>query len=131
MNLFSVTFPVSDPGGDNKQLFLYKAPTDGHGGGVRLLEAYAVNGAATDAGTTFTFALHKYTNAGTPALSGTIAAAIGGTAAPWAAKVPKAFTVDSDTSFLDAGEWMVCQYGEVANGSPTLASVTCLFQVGK
>ena len=104
---------VPDPGGDNKQIFLYQAPTNAKGGGVRLHSASAVNGAATGAGTSFSFALHKYSNAGTPAVNGTIAPAIGGTAATiWAYAVPQAFVLDDDYTFLDAGEWLVLDYQE-------------------
>ena len=132
MDQFVVSTVIPDPGADNKQLFLYKAPSDALGGGVRLVQAYATNGAATNAGTSFSFALHKYSSAGTPAVNGTIAAAIGGTAAtPWGAGVPQAFTLSSTYSFLDAGEWLVLDYQEDNAGNPTNAVVTCIFQVGK
>lgn len=132
MNSFAISSVIPDPGGDNKQIFLYQAPTDGLGGGVRVVSASAVNGAATNAGTSFSFALHKYSNAGTPAVNGTIAAAIGGTAATvWAAKVPQAFTINSTYAFLDAGEWLVLDYQEDTAGNPTNAVVTVNLQVGK
>lgn len=131
MNLMQVTYNLGDPGADDKQLFAFKAPSDALGGGCRLLQAYAVNNAATAGGTTFTLQLIKYSNAGTPAANGTISAAIGGTADYWADSVPKAFTIDSDYSFFDAGEYLVIDYQEVAAGSPTAGSVMLLFQVGK
>lgn len=132
MNQFTVSSVIPDPAGDNKKLFLYKAPSDSLGGGVRVLSASAVNGAATNAGTSFSFALHKYSNAGTPAVNGTIAPAIGGTAATiWADAVPQAFVVDSDQAFLDAGEWLVLDYQEDTAGNPTNAVVTVHLQFGK
>ena len=125
-------FHVPDPGGDNKQLFVMKAPLDAQGGGLRIVDAYAVNGAAANAGTSFSLALHKYSNAGTPAVNGTIAAAIGGTAATvWADAVPQQFTIDSDYSFLDAGEWLVIDYQEDTAGNPTNCYVCVQYLVGK
>lgn len=117
MDIKVVTIPFPDPGGADT-LLVYKAPSANYGGGQRLLDAYFVNHAATG-GTTFTCALHKFSNAGTPAVNGTIAAAIGGTAAPWADSVPKQFTLDQDYAFLDAGEWVAVVYAEVNAGNPT------------
>jgi hypothetical protein len=131
MNLFPVTAIVPDPGGDNKQIFLYRAPTDALGGGVTVHSAVAVNGAATGAGTSFSFALHKYSAAGTPAVNGTVAAAIGGTAATiWGAGVPQEFVISS-SNFLDAGESLVLDYQEDAAGNPTNATVIVWLQMGK
>ena len=131
-DFIALSIPVADPGGDDKQLFVYKAPSDLIGGGVKVVQAYAVNGAATGAGTSFSFALHKYSNAGTPAVNGTIAAAIGGTAATiWADAVPQAFVLDDDYTFLDAGEWLVIDYQEDNASAPTNAVVNVLLEVGK
>ena len=128
----AISAVIPDPGADNKQIFLYQAPTDAKGGGVRLQSAVAVNGAATGAGTSFSFALHKYSNAGTPAVNGTIAPAIGGTAATiWADAVPQAFVLDDDYTFLDAGEWLVLDYQEDNASAPTNSVVTANLQMGK
>ena len=130
--IFAISSVIPDPGGDNKQIFLYQAPTDSLGGGVTVLSGAAVNGAATGAGTSFSFALHKYSSAGTPAVNGTVAAAIGGTAATiWAALVPQSFTIDTSVNFLDAGEWLVLDYQEDTAGNPTNATVTVQLQMGK
>lgn len=132
MNHFAITVPVPDPGADDKQIFLYQAPTDALGGGVRVLSATAVNGAATGAGTSFSYALHKYSSAGTPAVNGTIAPAIGGTAATiWADAVPQAFVVSETYAFLDAGEWLVLDYQEDNASAPTNSTVTVNFAMGK
>lgn len=130
-DVHTVTVALGDPGGDNKQLFALCAPPDALGGGLRLVNAYAVNGAATNSGTSFSLALHKYSNAGTPAVNGTIAAAIGGTASPWEAGVPKAFTLNSTYSFVDAGEWVVIQYNEQSAGNPTNGFVVLQYLMGK
>ena len=59
------SFQLGDPGGDNKQLLLFKAPSDALGGGITIVGGSAVNGGALTAGTVFTLALHKYSSAGT------------------------------------------------------------------
>jgi len=126
-----VTIPIVDPGADDKQLLVLKAPADATGGGITLVDAYAYNGAATGAGTTFTYQLLKYSNAGTPAVNGTISDVLGGTAAPWAAGVPKEFTLDTSYTFIDAGEWIVVDYQEVTNGNPTNSAVVLHYVMGK
>lgn len=124
-----VSFPIADPGGDNKQLFLFKAPEDAKGGGITIIDAEGLNTAATGVGTTFTYQLLKYSNAGTPALNGTISDILGGTAAPWAANVPKQFTISA--GFVDAGEWVVLDYQEITAGNPTLSWINIHYVMGK
>lgn len=128
-NINIVTVALGDPGGDNKQLFAFRAPSDALGGGITILAADVVNGANTGAGTSFGLALLKYSSAGTPALNGTIAVEIGGTASPFTASVPKAFTISS--GFVDAGEWVVAQYEEYTNGNPTNGFLTIHYVMGK
>jgi hypothetical protein len=131
MNLFISSFAIPDPGADNKQLYLWRAPTDSLGGGVRLLSAYATQATSMNAGTSFSYQLLKYSSAGTPAVNGTISSAIGGTAATvWTAGVPQAFTVSSSYNFFDAGEWLVVDYQEDTAGNPTGSYITCVFQMG-
>lgn len=131
IDVYQVTVALGDPAGDNKQLFALQAPSDAHGGGLTIVEAGIVNGAATGAGTSFGVALHKYSNAGTPVVNGTIAAAIGGTATPWAAGVPQTFTLDSSHVFVDAGEWVVLQYNEQSSGNPTNATAQIKYVMGR
>ena len=125
-----LSIPISDPEGADT-LLLFKAPTDSQGGGIRLLAAEAVNHAATGSGTSFSYALHKYSNAGTPAVNGTISDTIGGTASPWADSVPKSFTLDSDYTFIDAGEWVALSYVEQTNGAPTNGVISLKYVMGK
>lgn len=123
---------IPDPGADNKQLFIMQAPAFEKGGGVTLLEAVFVNGAATGAGTSFSLALHKYSNAGTPAVNGTIAPAIGGTAETiWADAVPQAFVLDNDHVFLDSGEWLVLDYQEDNAAEPTNGVLNFKYVMGR
>jgi len=133
-----LSYALGDPGGDNKQLFLLRAPSAAFGGGLTILSGEAVQGAAAAlsqgvGGTTFTLALHKYTNAGTPAVYGTIAAAIGGTAVGWGAGVPNAFTITTSgsTNYLSAGEWLVCQYNEINAGNPVNATICIRYILGR
>ena len=129
MNLMTVNVPIADPGADDKQLFIFRAPESY--GGCTLVQAEAVNKAATSGGTTFTYCLHKYTNAGTPAVSGTITDVLGGTADYWADGVPKEFTITAAQSFINAGEWIVLDYQEISSGNPTLSNVNLVLAVGK
>ena len=126
-----VSFHVPDMGADNKKMFAFQAPEDAEGGGITILGASVVNGAATGAGTSFGLALHKYSNAGTPAVNGTIAAEIGGTVDPWADGVPKDFTISSTYNFVDAGEWVVVQYEEYTAGNPTNCAMNIRYIMGK
>lgn len=120
---------VTDPGADDQQLFIGKAPTDANGGGITILDAYAVNSAAlAGAGTTFTFQLLTYSNAGTPAVSGTISNVIG-SATQWGADVPQQFTISD--AWVDGGEWIVCDYQELNAGNPTLAHVVVHYTMGR
>ena len=64
------------------------------------------------------------TNAGTPAVSGTIAAAVGGTAT---AGVPYAFTITDGG--VDGGEWVAAQENNI--GTPTRAHVTVSYTMGR
>src|SRR5574340_810167 len=132
MDVKILSIPIPDPGADNKQLFVLKAPLDAMGGGLRILDAYACEETPKGSGTSFSLALHKYSSAGTPAVNGTIAAAIGGTAATaWSSGVPQQFSIDSTYAFLDAGEWLVIDYQEDDSGSPTSCFVTIHYAMGK
>ena len=122
----NVRFP--DPGGDDT-MFVYRAPVNG--GGRRLIGASFVNFATTSGGTTFTLTLHKYSNAGTPAVNGTLSAALGGTADYWADGVPKDFTLTDAQCFLDAGEWLAVVYAEQSTGNPTNGLLNLEFGPGK
>lgn len=133
-----VTYALGDPGGDNKQLYLLRAPTSAQGGGITILggEAVQAGSAALShgvGGTTFTLALHKYTNATTPAVYGTVAAAVGGTAQGWGAGRPNEFTIDTSGTlrYLGPGEYLVAQYNEVNAGNPVLASIIVRYAMGK
>jgi hypothetical protein len=76
---------------------LWQAPTAGQGGGLSILSA-AVHGAVG----TITAQLMTLSDAGTPAINGTITAtAFGGTLA---VGVPKTATISD--AFVDAGEWV-------------------------
>ncbi len=113
--------------GDNVHGAILKAPLGGEGGGITILRAYAVNGAATDSGTSFSLALHNFGTAGT-AVEGTIAAAIGGTADPWVAAKPKEFTLSDP--IVGAGEWVYLDKQEDSSSDPTRACVVIEYLMG-
>lgn len=105
------------------------------GGAITLLEAYAVNHATTSGTATFTLALHKRDTSGT-AISGTVATAMGGTAASgysshWTDLKPKAFTLDTAYTTLDDGECLSVALAAVDGGSPTRAKVIVHYAQGK
>lgn len=111
-----VSVAFTDPNADDKQIPIVKAAADVYGGGLRLLSAEAYSTDSEGAGTTFTLQLMKYSNAGTPAVNGTVSAAVG--ASGWSAGVPQAFTLDTDYTFLDEGEYLMVDYQE-DGGDPT------------
>ena len=138
MQVISYTYALGDPGADNKQLYLLRAPSAAMGGGITILSGEVVQGGTVTnslgvGGTTFTVALHKYTNAATPALYGTVAASVGGTAQGWGAGVPNAFTIvtSGSSNYLSAGEYLVLQYNEINAGNPTNASVMIRYILGR
>ena len=128
-NVTSVILPTTL--GDAKELIVLRAPTNALGGGLRIKWAYAVEMASGQtSGTAFALQLHKYSAAGTPAVNGTIAAAIGGTASPLAAGVPQEFVLDADYTFIDAGESVAVYYDEEGATNPTEASVVIGWEPG-
>ena len=133
-----LSYALGDPGADNKQLYLLRAPSAAMGGGITILSGEVVQGGTVTnslgvGGTTFTIALHKYTNAATPAVYGTVAASVGGTAQGWGAGVPNAFTISTSGSsnYLSPGEYLVLQYNEINAGNPTNASVMIRYILGR
>lgn len=128
-NTQTLCIPVEDPAGDDT-ILLFKAPSNAQGGGIRLLSAHAVNMAATNSGTSFSYALHKYSSAGTPAVNGTISDTIGGTTSAWADGVPKDFTLTAAQTFIDAGEWLALVYAEQGSGNPTRSHIVIQYLLG-
>lgn len=128
MKYETVAIPIGDPGADDT-FFVYRCPETS--GGRTLVNASFTNFATTSGGTTFTLTLHKFSNAGTPAVNGTVSAALGGTTSYWADGVPKDFTLTAAQCFLDAGEWLALVYAEQSTGNPTRGLLTLEFAEGK
>jgi len=131
--VFSVNVALQDDfAGSDVSLFALKAPTNSLGGGITILSAQVVSDADLAAGTVnyWSVALHKYSNAGTPALNGTVAPAIGGTLG-WGKGIPKHLVIDSDYQFVDAGEFVVAEYTEAGSGNPTDGVVMIQYTMGK
>jgi hypothetical protein len=105
------------------------------GGAVTLLEAYAVNHATTSGTASYSVALHKRDTSGT-VIAGTVAVAIGGTAASgasshWTDLAPKTFTLDSTYRTLNAGECLSVEVAAIDGGSPTRGKVVIHYAQGK
>lgn len=130
MEVFTVApvIPV-DLGGDDKLVPLFKAPSAAGGGGITLLQAQAHNSAATNDATTFTLALVNLGSAGT-AVAGTIGAKIGGSGDAWAARTPKAWTLDATEKLVDAAEWVGVHYNEVGGGNNGVVHVSISYLMG-
>lgn len=126
-----VPLPAADWAGNDITQRILRAPDAGDGGGITLLRAYAVNEAATTAGTAFALQLENHGTAGTAikASGGTVAAAIGGTADVFAAGVPKAFTLSN--AYLAAGEWLVLRKTEEQSSDPTRGALLVQYVMGK
>lgn len=93
MNINSILINLSGmPAGTH---ILWRAPTDAYGGGVTIL-----SGAVSGAGTCIV-SLYTGSNAGTPAINGTIGS-MGGTLS---AGVPAPLTVSD--GWVDGGEWVM------------------------
>lgn len=99
---------------------LFPVPSAGDGGGIKILEAHVVAGGSIDS----SLRLLKGTVAGgTFTVNGTIdSAAIGGTAAPFAANVIKSWTIS--TPYVSADEWVA-----VIEGNAGAAHVVTLVEV--
>lgn len=114
---------------------ILQAPSNANGGGIRLVSASVVNGAAHGAGTAAALQLENWGTAGTAikTTGGTIAVAIGGTADPLAANTPKSFTFNAtsaDESFLDAGEWLVLRKTETNSADFTRGILSIQYKMG-
>lgn len=97
----SLSIQIQDPGADNKQQFVWRAPR-----ACEILSVYAIADTAQGAGTATNFALLIYSALGTPALAGTVVAApFCGTSSALAAGVPKAGTIVDGT--MSQGQWLV------------------------
>jgi hypothetical protein len=123
-NIQSMTVFVSDPGADNKQIPLWRAPV-----AAEILRAYITVQNVQQSGSAGAFALLNYGTSGT-ALAGTVAAAKGGTATAsiLAANVPTAYTLTEGT--LSAGQWMTLDYQETGDWVEGLVSITWDYVLG-
>lgn len=119
--------------GDTKYQQIARGPSLANGGGLTILEAWAVNHAATTSGTTHSLQLLNYGTAGTAVKStgGTISNAIGGTADAWAESVPKAFTLVAAGQYIGPGEYVVILKDEENSSDPTRGLVNIIYKIGK
>ena len=103
---------LGDPVGSGNAFYMMKAPGD-----LTVRSAYVVAENAQGVGTAVLLALQNWGTAGT-AVEGTIAAAVGGTAAAseLSARTPVAATVDPDHAYVSDGEWLVVYETEEGTG---------------
>lgn len=95
---------------------LFTAPSVANGGGLTVLAAKAVMGAGGTVASSLAIVKGTINAGGTFVVNGTIAAAIGGTAAPFlGANVTKTFTIGS-SPFVSAGETVAVVEGNVQAG---------------
>jgi len=97
--------------------YAFRSPTAANGGGVTILNAYAMEyNTAHAAGSAMVFRLLTYSGGGTPAVAGTIATY--GTLT--AAGTPLALTVA--TPFVNANQWVVVE-AAAAGTSPSAINI--------
>jgi hypothetical protein len=120
----SVTVIVGDPGADNKQIHLWRAPV-----AAEIKRAYIAVQNAQGAGSAGAFALHNFGTGGT-AVGGTVAAALGGTATAsrLSAATPSAYTISEGT--MAAGEWLVLDYQETGDWVEQQVAITFDYVLG-
>jgi hypothetical protein len=115
-----LSFVIGDPGADDRQIHLFKAPAYS-----TILNAWIQVAVAQGAGSAGEFMLQNWGTVGTSikASGGTIAAALGGTAAAsrLSADTPTAFTISAGE--LAEGEWVVLDYQETGDWTEGAVSV--------
>jgi len=123
-NVQSMTVLVPDPGADNKQIPLWRAPA-----ACEILRAYCTVQNAQGAGSAGEFALLNYGTSGT-AVSGTVAAALGGTATAsrLSANTPAAYTISEGT--MASGQWLTLDYQETGDFTEGMVSITWDYVLG-
>lgn len=119
-----ITFNPGAMAADGDLQFIVRASNEY--GGITIKRAYAVNGAATDAGTSMFLVLQNYGTSGTVA-GGTVGTA-GGTVSPLAADTPKEFTLTAANVFIDNDEWLVLKKAEQGATSDFNAQATIMIE---
>ena len=112
-NVKSITVTIqADPTTDGVLFPVLKAPR-----ALTVVSAYAVSRQTQNAGTAILATLVNYGSAGT-ANAGTVASALGGTAAGarLTANTPAAATVSGTLDYVASGDWLYLQYNEQGAG---------------
>lgn len=123
-NVHSMTVVVGDPGADNKQIHLWRAPD-----AAEILRAYIAPQNVQNAGSAGAFRLYNYGTSGT-AVAGTVTNSLGGTATAsiLAAGVPVAYTLSEGT--FTAGQWLTLDYQETGDWVEGNVSITFDYVLG-
>ncbi|MDD5001612.1 MAG: hypothetical protein PHO55_11590 [Thiomonas arsenitoxydans] len=128
-NVQTVSFHITDPGADDKNIHLMRAPSESK---VTIKRAYLTVQGAQGAGSATEFYLYNFGTAGTAIKSsgGTVAAKLGGTATTvrLSAATPAAYTISNDT--LAAGEWLVCNTQETGDWVEVQATISLDYVIG-
>lgn len=121
-----IAFPLPVMTGNNDLIRVVKASTKF--GGMTIIAANYVPAAATDAGTSHALYLLNYGTTGTALASGGTVGSVGGTAAPYSAGVPAAFTLTTAQVFLDEGEWLVLRKTQEGADSDITTNATLVIE---
>lgn len=119
-----ISFPLPVMTANNDLLRIFRASTEY--GGITITKAYYTPAGSTDAGTSHVLYLMNYGTSGTVA-GGTIGA-VGGTAAPYTANVPTAFTLTAAQVFVDDGEWVVLKKTQEGADSDIVTNSTLVVE---
>lgn len=128
-----IVIPVSSLPASGGTVLAFQAPAAATGGGVTITSVSVVQAATTTGTVGYSVTLLRYGTAaagGTPALDGTIMAALGGTADHWVSGVPKAGTIGADP-FLAAGKWLAAGWAPANAGTPTAGFINIRYVVGR
>lgn len=105
-----------------------RLPTADAGGACQVVDVRVFNAAATASTASFTVDVIKASNVGTPAVNGTIAATIGGTASHWAVGVPQGTSPSASAGRVEAGEYVGVRCNQQTIGTVT-APASCMLLV--
>lgn len=123
-NVKTITYHLADPGADNKQYHVFRAPK-----ALEFIRGYIICRDAQGAGSAGAFEWQNWGTAGT-SVAGTVFTSAGGTASGsrLSAETPSALTVSEGT--MAEGEWLVLDYQETGDWVENTVSFTLDYVLG-